>query len=241
MENTRWRWKTLTSSGGSRKKTQRSRCCRCEHIAEWSTEKNHHARRKPRRKRGQLQRKRKPHHARISAILASHAFFYDFSKSFRLATNVPTLFVFFKLGVVFKSKYIQISSFAIFHKIFRDLENFKVFQRRLGLSRGARFSTLCPEGYMVRLTQRSTIPIVKWRKGHCKKTWCVARQSIGRGTQKLNRFYNLSWSFAWGDLLIFRGLRIWEASKTDPSGEPQKAEFIELFKLISNNSRCLVT
>ena len=156
MENTRWRWKTLTSSGGSRKKTQRSRCCRCEHIAEWSTEKNHHARRKPRRKRGQLQRKRKPHHARISAILASHAFFYDFSKSFRLATNVPTLFVFFKLGVVFKSKYIQISSFAIFHKIFRDFENLKVFQRRLGLSRGARFSTLCPEGYMVRLTQRST-------------------------------------------------------------------------------------
>ena len=82
--------------------------------------------------------------------------FYHFSKSFKLATNVPTFFVFFNLGVVFKSKYIQISSFAIFHKIFRDFENFKVFQRRLGLSRGARFSTLCPEGYMVRLTQRST-------------------------------------------------------------------------------------
>ena len=82
--------------------------------------------------------------------------FYHFSKSFKLATNVPTFFVFFNLGVVFKAKYIQISSFAIFHKISRDFENFKVFQRRLGLSRGARFSTLCPEGYMVRLTQRST-------------------------------------------------------------------------------------
>ena len=32
---------------------------------------------KPRRKRGQLQRKRKPHHARISAILASHASLSD--------------------------------------------------------------------------------------------------------------------------------------------------------------------
>ena len=54
--------------------------------------------------------------------------FYHFSKSFKLATNVPTFFVFFNLGVVFKAKYIQISSFAIFHKIFRDLE--KLFFRK---------------------------------------------------------------------------------------------------------------